>query len=119
MADTNDMLVMTTPLPAGLKIVRIFGLVTGLTVRSRGFGGTFAAGLEALGGGEITSYVSEVEKARYEAIERMKEKAAALGANAVVGVDMETSTMGQTNSMTLIAATGTAILIEKETAKKK
>ena len=116
MADTSDMLVMTTPLPAGLKIIKIFGLVTGLTVRTRGLGGKFAASLESIGGGEITSYVSEVEKARFEAIERMKEKAAALGANAVVGVDMETTTMGQSNSMTLIAATGTAIVIES--AKK-
>ncbi|MFA5105940.1 MAG: heavy metal-binding domain-containing protein [Candidatus Micrarchaeia archaeon] len=113
MADTTDMLIMTSPLPAALKIEKIFGLVTGLTVRSRGIGGKFTASLESMGGGEITSYVTEVEKARYEAIERMKAKAAALGANAVVSVDVETSSMGQTNSMMLIAATGTAMLIKK------
>lgn len=113
MADTSDMLVMTTPAPAELKIAKIFGLVTGLTVRSRGIGGKFTASIEAMGGGEITSYVSEVEKARFEAIERMKAKAAELGANAVIGVDVETSSMGQTNSMMLIAATGTAILVKK------
>ena len=45
-------------------------------------------------GGEVTAFTSEVEKARWEAIERAKQRAIALGANAIIGMDVETSGMG-------------------------
>jgi uncharacterized protein YbjQ (UPF0145 family) len=66
-----------------------------------------------MSGGEITAFTSEIEKARLEAIERVKAQAIALGANAIIGLDVETSGIGQSNIM-LFAVTGTAVLIEPE-----
>ena len=107
-----ELLVMNTPAPDDYDIIEIFGLVTGLTARTRGIGGKLIAGLEAMAGGEVTAYTSEMEKARFEAIERMKEKATKLGANAVVGVDIETSEIYI--GIVLISATGTAMIVKKK-----
>ena len=73
------------------------------------------AGFESMVGGEVTAFTSEVEKARWEAIERAKSRAIALGANAIIGMDVETSSMGnQNSSIMLFSATGTAVVIEPE-----
>jgi len=109
----RDFIVVTTPTVSGYRITKVLGLVTGLTPRTRGVGGVFKAGLQSLKGGEITAFTSEIEKARIQAIERLIEKAKEIGANAIVGVDIETSDIGQTN-VTLISATGTAVIIEPE-----
>ncbi|MDP2973844.1 MAG: heavy metal-binding domain-containing protein, partial [Candidatus Diapherotrites archaeon] len=66
---------------------------------------------ESMAGGEVSSFTSEMEKARYQAIDRMKEKAKAIGANAVVGVDIETSEVYV--GVALVSATGTALKVEK------
>jgi uncharacterized protein YbjQ (UPF0145 family) len=111
----SQFLIVTTPTVAGFKIKRVLGLVTGLTPRTRGIFGQFVAGWESMVGGEVTAFTSEVEKARWEAIERAKTRAIALGANAIVGLDVETSDMGTQNGIMLFSATGTAVLIEPET----
>lgn len=72
----------------------------------------FVAGIQSMVGGEVSVFTSEIEKARIEALERMKEKARRLGANAVIGLDMETSDI--LKSTVLISATGTAVIIEPE-----
>jgi len=77
--------------------------------------GQFIAGWESMVGGEVTAFTSEVEKARWESIERAKTKAIALGANAIIGLDVETSNMGSQNGILLFSATGTAVVIEPET----
>jgi uncharacterized protein YbjQ (UPF0145 family) len=110
----DDMLMMTTPIPDGYEIVKVFGIITGLTTRTRGVGGQFIAGIESLTGGEVTAYNSEIEKARAEAIARLKAKAVELGANAIAGIDMETSSMGTSSSMIVISATGTAMSVKKQ-----
>jgi uncharacterized protein YbjQ (UPF0145 family) len=61
-------------------------------------------------GGEVSAFTSEIEKARLEALERMKAKVQRLGANAVIGLDIETSDVLQ--GTILISATGTAVVIE-------
>jgi uncharacterized protein YbjQ (UPF0145 family) len=109
----NDFIVVTTPTIAGYKIKKVLGLVTGLTPRTRGFGGAFRAGFQQIKGGEITAFTSEIEKARIEALERAIEAAKKKGANAIIGLDIETSDIGQTN-VTLLSATGTAVLVETE-----
>jgi uncharacterized protein YbjQ (UPF0145 family) len=75
-------------------------------------GGKFVAGIQSMVGGEVSAFTSEIEKARIEALERMKAKARRLGANAVIGLDMETSDVLQ--GTVLISATGTAVVIEPE-----
>ncbi len=66
-------------------------------------------------GGEVSAFTIEIEKAREEAMARAIENAEKLGANAIVGVDLETSEMGsaQMNIM-VITVTGTAVVVEKE-----
>ena len=105
---------VTTPTVAVYKIKKVLGLVTGLTPRTRGVLGKFIAGFESMIGGEVTAFTSEVEKARWEAIERAKNRAIALGANAIIGMDVETSDMGLQSGIVLFSATGTAVIIEPE-----
>lgn len=108
----SDITIVTTPRVPGFRVRRIVGVVTGLTARTRGVGGQFVAGLQSLVGGEVSAFTSEIEKARGEAIQRIVVKARRLGANAIVGLDMETS--GILQGTVLISATGTAVVIEPE-----
>ena len=107
--------VVTTPSIPGYKITKVIGMVTGLSPRTRGVGGQLWGGIQALLGGEVTAFTSEIEKARLEAVQRAIEQAERLGANAIVGMDLETSEMGsaQMNIM-VISATGTAVVVEPE-----
>lgn len=116
LSQAQPFLMVTTPTVAGYKIKKVLGVVTGMTPRTRGIFGQFIGGFESMVGGEVTAFSSEVEKARWEAIDRAKARAAALGANAIVGLDVETSSIGQTNII-LFSATGTAVVIEPETAE--
>jgi len=109
-----DFLIVTTPTVAGYTIKKVLGIVTGLTPRTRGLFGKFIAGFESMAGGEVTAFTSEMEKARWEAIERAKARAVALVANAIVGLDVETSDLGLQNGVVLFSATGTAVVIEPE-----
>jgi len=113
LAGTDQFLIVTTPMVSGYKITKIFGIVTGLTPRTRGFLGQFVGSIESLVGGEVTAFSSEMEKARWEAIDRAKARAIALGANALIGLDVETTGIGQSN-IVLFSATGTAVVIEPE-----
>lgn len=106
------MIVVTTPTIPGYRIVEVKGIVTGIAPRTRGVGGKILASFESLFGGEISAFTSEMEKAREEAINRMISKAKELGANAIVGVDIETSEIFQ--GVVLVSATGTAVVAEKE-----
>jgi uncharacterized protein YbjQ (UPF0145 family) len=104
----------TTPSIAGYRINKVLGVVTGLTPRTRGVLGKFVAGIESMFGGEVTAFTTELEKARIEAMERAKAKAIRMGANALVGLDLETSDMGFQMGIIVISATGTAVIVEPE-----
>jgi len=114
---TSDLIVVTTPAVSGYRITKVFGVVTGLTPRTRGVLGKFIGGIQAMIGGEVTAFTTEIEKARREAIERLKDQARSLGANAIVSLDLETSDLLQT--IILISATGTAVLVEKEASAEE
>ena len=103
---------MTTPNIPGFRVTRVVGVVTGLTARTRGVGGRFVAGIQSMVGGEVSAFTSEIEKARGEAIQRIVVKAQSLGANAIIGLDLETSDILQ--GTVLISATGTAVVVEAE-----
>lgn len=107
-----EFIVTTTPSVEGYRIKKILGVVTGLTPRTRGVGGKIIAGIQSMLGGEVTAFTSELEKARMESIERVRSKALALGANAIVGLDLETSDLGLQSGIVVISATGTAVIIE-------
>jgi len=109
--ERQPMIVVTTPTISGYEIVKVLGTVHGLTVRTRGIGGKFIAGIESAFGGEVTAYTSECEKARKESLNRMIENAKNLGANAIVGADFETSEILQ-SSATIFSAYGTAVVVK-------
>ena len=110
-----EFIITTTPTIQGYEIKKVLGVVTGLTPRTRGILGKFVAGIQSFVGGEVTAFTTELEKARTESIQRVKSKAIGLGANAIVGLDMETSDLGLQAGVTVISATGTAVIIEKKT----
>lgn len=116
MSEKEEVIVVTTPELPGYEIVKVFGTIHGLTVRTRGVGGKIVAGIEGIFGGEVTSYTSECEKARRESLNRLIENAKRMGANAIIGADFETSDILQ-GTATLFSAYGTAVIakpIEKK-----
>lgn len=107
-------MVVTIPEIPGYKITKVVGLVNGMSPRTRGIGGVLAGALQSISGGEITAFTSEIEKARVDAVSRAIRQARAMGANAIVGLDIETSDMGgEASYITLLSATGTAVVVEK------
>ena len=108
---SSEVMVVTTPSMPGYRIVRAVGPVYGMTIRSRGVGGRFVAGIQGMFGGEITSYVSELENARRESVERLMENARKAGANAVLSTDFETADILQSTAI-VFSAYGTAVVIE-------
>ena len=116
----KQIIVVTTPTLPGYRIVKVLGIVHGLTVRTRGIGGKIVAGIEGIFGGEVTSYTSEAEKARRDSMKRLVENATRIGANAIVGTDFETSDILQ-GTATLFSSYGTAVIVEpikKESRKE-
>jgi len=65
-------------------------------------------------GGEATAFTTELEKARLEAIDRVRQKALSQGANVIVGLDLETSDLGLQAGIVVVSATGTAVIAEPE-----
>ena len=104
------MIVVTTEEVTGHRVIEMKGQVFGVVVRSRGLGGNIMAGLRSLGGGEITEYTELLEEARRHATDRMIANATAMGANAVLRMQFDSSEIGQT--MSEIVAYGTAAIIE-------
>jgi uncharacterized protein YbjQ (UPF0145 family) len=109
-----NILAVTTPYVPGFRIVRTLGMTWGLIVRSRGLGRNITAGFRALAGGEITEYSQLLDQTRHEALQRLQQHALALGANAVVGVNFDSSELSEV--MTEILAYGTAVQVEPDPA---
>ncbi|MBI5706829.1 MAG: heavy metal-binding domain-containing protein [Armatimonadetes bacterium] len=94
----------------GYRVVRGFGVVRGITVRSRSVIGSFGAGIQTLFGGNITLYTELAETARAEAYELMIQHAAAIGANAIIAMRYDANEI--TSGVTEVIAYGTACYIE-------
>ncbi|HZK01944.1 MAG TPA: putative heavy metal-binding protein [Anaerovoracaceae bacterium] len=106
------MIITTTPTIEGKVIINYKGIVFGEVIAGVNFVKDFAAGLTNFFGGRSGSYEGELIEARESALKEMKERASALGANAVVGVDMDYEVLGQGGNMLMVTASGTAVLIE-------
>lgn len=92
------------------KILAVKGIVQGSTMQSKHIGRDIGAGLKSIVGGEIHGYSEMMEEARDIALERMVEEAEVLGANAVVGMRYQTSTiMGGASE---VIAYGTAVVVD-------
>ena len=105
-----SLLIVTTDEVPGHRVTRVLGLVRGNTVRTRNLGADFFAGLRGLVGGEVNQYTAMLSQSREQALDRMRSEALALGANAVTGLRITTSTVMQ--GAAEILAYGTAVTIE-------
>jgi len=105
------MMVSTTPTLEGHPIREYKGVVFGEVVAGVDFIKDFTAGLTNFFGGRSGSYEDEVLQARTAALNEMVSRAAAMGANAVVGVDVDYETLGQGN-MLMVTAAGTAVVVD-------
>ena len=94
----------------GQQIVEFYGVVTGSTVRSKHIGRDILAGFKNLVGGELKGYTELLQEARKEALDRMKEQARSVGANAVINVRFGTSSVAQ--GAAELFAYGTAVRLE-------
>lgn len=106
------MIVATTPYAAGHRVVETKGQVFGLVVRSRGLSGNLAAFFRSLVGGEIREYTELLEDTRRQALDRMVHNASLMGANAVLSMRFDSSSLGST--MSEIVAYGTAVVVEPD-----
>ena len=104
------MILATTDTIPGKTIIKTLGLVKGNTIRARHIGRDIMAVLKNIAGGEISEYTKMVAESREQSIDRMKEDAESLGANAVVGMRFTTSSMMQGAAELL--AYGTAVIVE-------
>jgi uncharacterized protein YbjQ (UPF0145 family) len=95
----------------GYRVVKNFGLVRGVTVRSRSVLGTLGASLQTIVGGNITLFEEMCEKTREEALELMLEHASEHGANAVIGMRYDATEVMQ--GVTEVLAYGTAVQVER------
>lgn len=105
------MIIATTEAVAGMRTVKVLGLVRGSTVRARHLGRDFLAGLRTLVGGEVIEYTRLLAEAREEAVRRMEESAEDLGADAIVSMRLMTSMV--IGGAAEILAYGTAVLVEE------
>lgn len=104
------MILVTTDGVPGRRVVQTFGLVRGNTVRARHIGYDISAALRNIVGGEVREYSELLAQSREEALERMAQRAEAMGANAVVGLRFATS-MIMSGAAEMLAY-GTAVLVE-------
>jgi uncharacterized protein YbjQ (UPF0145 family) len=106
------MIVTTTPSVEGKRITRYHGVVAGEAILGANLFKDLFAGIRDLVGGRSATYERELQKARDIAIAELQQRAQELGANAVVGVDLDYEVLGQGNGMLMVSASGTAVVVE-------
>jgi uncharacterized protein YbjQ (UPF0145 family) len=109
------MIISTIDFIPGKKVFAYKGFVKGATVQSKHIGKDFMAGLKTIVGGELKGYSEMLNQARDIAIERMVKEAEALGANAIIGMKLQSSMIMQ--GATEMIAYGTAVILEDEYLK--
>ncbi|MCI7687670.1 MAG: heavy metal-binding domain-containing protein [Prevotella sp.] len=105
------MIITTTPNIEGYPIKEYKGLVTGETIIGANFLKDFLAGITDFFGGRSSSYEAVLAKAKDVALREMQDRAAAMGANAIVGIDLDYEVLGKENSMLMVTSSGTAVVI--------
>ena len=103
------MLLSTTAVIDGKRITTYHGLVTGEAILGANIFRDLFAGIRDIVGGRSAGYERELRRAKDIALQEMKEQAQAMGANGVVGIDLDYETVGQGGSMLMVSASGTAV----------
>ncbi len=109
---SEDFLVTTLEYVPGYRVVKVLGVVSGSVVMAKHLGKDILATLRNIVGGEVKEYTELLAQARNIALQRMIERAKAVGANAVLGLRFSTSAI--TTSAAEVVAYGTAVVIKKE-----
>ena len=105
------MIITTTHTIEGHPIREYKGLVTGETIIGANFVKDFFAGLRDIVGGRSGAYERVLREAKDTALKEMEEHARAIGANAIVGIDLDYEALGANSSMLMVTASGTAVVI--------
>lgn len=106
------MILTTTPQIEGKRIVEYRGIVCGEVISGVNFVKDFMAGIRDFVGGRSETYEDELIRAREGAIAELSRRAQAIGANAVVGIDIDYEVLGQGGSMLMVTASGTAVVTD-------
>ena len=105
------MLLSTTPTLDGKHIRQYIGLVSGEAILGANIFRDMFAGIRDIVGGRSAAYEKELRRAKEIALQEMQDQAAAMGANAIVGIDLDYETVGQ-GSMLMVSASGTAVVCD-------
>ena len=105
------MILSTTPTIEVHTILEYKGIVTGETIIGANVFKDFLAGIRDFIGGRSGSYEKVLREAKDTALAEMQERASQLRANAIVGIDIDYETVGQSGSMLMVAVSGTAVVI--------
>ena len=105
------MLLTTTPSIEGKRITQYCGIVNGEAILGANIFKDLFAGIRDLVGGRSATYERELQKAREIALKELEERAQELGANAVVGIDLDYEVLGRENGMLMVSASGTAVVV--------
>lgn len=106
------MIVTTTPNVEGRVVERYLGIVTGEAILGANIFRDIFANIRDIVGGRSGAYEKELAQARDIALQEMQDHAQQLGANAVLGVDLDYEVLGQTNGMLMVSASGTAVVVK-------
>jgi len=106
------MLVTTTPNIEGKRISNYYGLVSGEAIMGANIFKDIFANIRDIVGGRSAAYEKELRKAKDVAVQEMCQQAQAMGANAVIAVDLDYETIGPGGGMLMVTASGTAVKVE-------
>ena len=106
------MLVTTTPSIDGKRTTKYLGIVTGEAILGANVFKDVFAGIRDIVGGRSATYEAELQRARDIALTELQSRAQELGANAILGVDLDYEVLGANNGMLMVSASGTAVLTE-------
>src|SRR5512145_697480 len=106
------MLLTTTPAVDGRRVKQYLGVVAGEAILGANIFKDFFAGIRDIVGGRSAAYEQELRRARTIAFDEISQAAADLGANAVVGIDIDYETVGNQGSMLMVSVSGTAVVID-------
>lgn len=107
----DDMIVTTSPTVEGKPVQYYFGVVAGEAIVGANIFRDIFAGFRDIFGGRSQAYEEVLARAREDALNEMRAKAAKRGGNAVIGVDLNYAVVGKGGSMLMVSASGTAVLI--------
>jgi uncharacterized protein YbjQ (UPF0145 family) len=106
------MILTTTPSIDGRSVERYLGIVTGEAILGANLFRDLFANIRDIVGGRSGAYEKELAQAREIALQEMRDRAQQLGANAILGVDLDYEVLGQANGMLMVSACGTAVVIK-------